>query len=114
MTSNKKPAPRGMRTSYRDPDAMDIDRMTFEERKELMQKGLCFRCKKQGHRANECPLKNTAGNSNNNQGMKPNFDRFKDAPQNGKSAFAALRALTQDLDEEEKVIFAQEMANEGF
>jgi hypothetical protein len=37
----------------KDPNAMDIDAMTLEERTALMKKGLCFICKKPGHRAND-------------------------------------------------------------
>ena len=32
-----------------DPNAMDIDSMTMNERAELMRKGACFKCKKTGH-----------------------------------------------------------------
>ena len=33
----------------RDPNAMDVDVLTAEERTDLMRKGACFRCKAQGH-----------------------------------------------------------------
>jgi len=42
----------------KDPNAMDVDRMTVEERNNLMKKGACFFCKEQGHRATDCPKKN--------------------------------------------------------
>ena len=32
-----------------DPNAMDVDSMTTNERAELMRKGACFKCKKTGH-----------------------------------------------------------------
>jgi hypothetical protein len=38
----------------KDPNAMDIDFMTTEERETLMKQGLCFRCKKRGHLARDC------------------------------------------------------------
>jgi hypothetical protein len=38
----------------KDPNAMDIDFMTTEERATLMRQGLCFRCKKRGHLARDC------------------------------------------------------------
>jgi Ty3 transposon capsid-like protein len=37
----------------RDPDAMDIDRLSPEKRSFLMKKGACFRCEKPGHLAKE-------------------------------------------------------------
>jgi hypothetical protein len=41
----------------KDDDAMDVDRLDEEERADCMAKGLCFVCKKCGHRANACPEK---------------------------------------------------------
>ena len=44
----------------RDPDAMDVDRITLhpKERERLMASGSCFYCKEAGHRIAECPKKN--------------------------------------------------------
>jgi hypothetical protein len=33
----------------KDPNAMDINKLTVEERDKLMKEGKCFRCRKQGH-----------------------------------------------------------------
>ena len=53
--SFSSPSPKG-----RDPDAMDIDmikitRLTLEERKRCIKKGLCFCCRKPGHLSGACP-----------------------------------------------------------
>ncbi len=40
-----------------DPNAMDIDAMSTEERQPLIKNGSCFYCKKQGHISRECPEK---------------------------------------------------------
>jgi excinuclease UvrABC ATPase subunit len=37
----------------RDPDAMDIDRLSPEKRSALMKKGACFKCEKTGHMAKD-------------------------------------------------------------
>ena len=47
-----------------DPDAMDVDvvkitRLTPEERKRCIEKGLCFRCHKAGHLSGACPTFST-------------------------------------------------------
>jgi Ty3 transposon capsid-like protein/Zinc knuckle len=39
----------------RDPNAMDVDASTMEERGMLLRQGKCFRCKKAGHMAKDCP-----------------------------------------------------------
>jgi Zinc knuckle len=45
------------RTNKRkDPNAMDVDALTMEERGMLLRQGKCFRCKKTGHMAKNCPL----------------------------------------------------------
>jgi hypothetical protein len=41
----------------KDDDAMDVDHLDEEECTECMTKGLCFMCRKHGHRANRCPDK---------------------------------------------------------
>ena len=44
--------------TQKDPNAMNVDVMSIEERNELMKKGVCFRCKKTGHLSKDCPTRN--------------------------------------------------------
>ena len=59
---SKKEAPRKTFTfpkRERNPNAMDIDRLTTKERTLLMKEGKCFKCQKQGHLSRDCPPRGT-------------------------------------------------------
>ena len=49
---NRGWAPRNVET--KDPNAMDIDGMSVEERSKLLRQGACFNCKERGHMARDC------------------------------------------------------------
>ena len=61
LGSNKKNKNKTMNRSWykpaekKDPNAMDVDALTFKERQTLMKQGKCFKCRKTGHRAADCP-----------------------------------------------------------
>ena len=44
--------------TQKDPNTMDVDAISIEERNKLMKKEACFRCKKPGHRSKDCLRKN--------------------------------------------------------
>ena len=102
----------------KDPNAMDIDAMTTEQREEAMKKGLCFRCRKQGHLSKDCLTKKRptpssmppsyaltwAPTSTNNQKKK----------MSGKELYAHIWSLTAIMDKEEKEKFYNEAEEEGF
>ncbi|KAJ8501692.1 hypothetical protein ONZ51_g426 [Trametes cubensis] len=47
------------RPQERDPDAMDVDKMTTEEREKHYREGRCFNCHQIGHLARQCPNRRT-------------------------------------------------------
>ena len=68
------------------PDAMDIGRLTTEERTLLMEEGKCFKCQKQGHLSRDCPP----------QGNKT------PKPWTGKTAATHIQSIISGMTQEEK------------
>ena len=83
------------RTPARDPNAMDIDALSFAERKEYLSKGLCFICANRGHRASECPNRKKIGNSNDRTNQ-----RF--GSKDPKAAARKINAVLGEFEEEER------------
>jgi hypothetical protein len=81
---------------------MDIDAMSVEERTKLMKEGKCFRCKKPGHLASECPDK---------LGKKPETQTKK---MSGKDLHAHIRSLFKEMTSEEQHEFFKQAEDEGF
>jgi Ty3 transposon capsid-like protein/Zinc knuckle len=113
FNSNKKPTERGPRRFYfdqsqKDPDAMDIDYMSMEERENLRRKGACFGCKEIGHLARDCP--------NRKKRFIPSQLQTSNAPQKmkGKELHAHVRALLAQMEDKDKEEFFDDAAKEGF
>ena len=71
----------------KDPNVMDVNALTFEERQMLMKQGKCFKCRKTGHRAADCPDETDKKGKKKEESQKVN-------PL--KNAFATIQALTKD------------------
>jgi hypothetical protein len=95
----KLPNPRFKYTTP-DPNAMDVDRLTLEERNEHMKRGLCFKCHQFGHRSNECGM-TTPQRTNPTPGPSrplPPRPIYKKAD----DAYAHIKMVYQELPDEEK------------
>ena len=70
---------------------MDIDSMTMNEQAELMRKGACFKCKKTGHRKDQCP------------------DNESQQKKTGKDVYGRIWAMIAELPKEEQKAMMDEM-----
>jgi Zinc knuckle len=92
-------------TKERDPNAMDINRLTVDEQNKLMKEGRCFKCRKTGHWANRCP-------ENNNDKKKG-----KEVPKkkmNRRELHAYVWALPKEMTEEDRDEFLKGAEEVGF
>ena len=87
----------------RDPNAMDVDRLSVDERTKLMKEGKCFRCKQFGHLSRECPGKGNTTNQNQTPAPKK---------WTGKEAATHIRSLIANMDKEEKEKLLEEAEGE--
>ena len=100
-----------------DDNAMDVDvfkTMTEEEKKELMRKGLCFWCKKEGHLSRDCPEKKGGSTIPWSTTTAPTPTPATPKKMTAKELMAHIRSLMALLNEEEKTEFYDEAEKEGF
>jgi Zinc knuckle len=84
---------------------MDVDRLTIEERNQLMKERRCFKCRSTGHRANECP------EEENNKKKGKEMPKKK---MNGRELHAHVRTLFKEMTEEDRDEFLKGAKEAGF
>jgi len=92
---------------------MDVDALTFEERSELLRKGLCFRCREPGHISKDCPHKNKVqrhyhGKNSEAPAQKKRMD--------ARELYTHIQSLTKEnLSEDQKTeLYTMMDENQGF
>jgi Zinc knuckle len=84
---------------------MDVDRLTIEERNQLMKEGRCFKCRNTGHRANECPEE---------ENDKKKGKEVPKKKMNGRELHAHVRALFKEMMAEDRDEFLKGAEEVGF
>lgn len=77
-------------TETKDPNAMDVDSMTVEERSNLMKLGACFKCKIRGHMAKDCPDKKSNPSSSKKLSAKDLYTQIRTLTKEEKDDFVNL------------------------
>jgi hypothetical protein len=91
----------GEQIKKKDPNAMDVDALTMEERGMLLRQGKCFCCKKTGHVAKYCPPEQ--GESSKQKKVEP--ARF---------AYTMIKALTKEQRESFTKMVMEDKDGEDF
>jgi hypothetical protein len=86
-------APRYAAQTHRDPNAMDIDRLSTDERQKHMDENRCFNCHRIGHRAKDCRSPKQGGS---------NIDKYNGIKKTATTARAMIRSLVADMEDTEK------------
>jgi hypothetical protein len=83
----------------RDPNAMDVDRLSIDKQTRLMKEERCFKCKNTGQWASKCP-----------DNKKKKFKEEPKKKMNRRKLHAHVQALFKDMTEEDKLIKGAEEA----
>ena len=86
----------------KDPNAMDVDALTMEERATLLRQGKCFRCKKPGHMARDCPPPDQK------------YEALKKSMDPARFAYTTIKALTREEKEAFRKMVLEDKSDEDF
>jgi Zinc knuckle len=101
-TNKSNGSARWWRTNERkDSNAMNVDTLTMEERGMLLRQGKCFRCRKTGHMAKDCPSEQ----GKTSKQKKVDLARF---------AYTTIKALTKEQRESFTKMVMEDKDEEDF
>jgi Zinc knuckle len=83
----------------RDPNAMDVDALTMEERGMLLRQRKCFRCKKVGHMAKDCPPEQAESSKKKVDPARFAYTTIKALTKEQRESFTKM--VMEDKDEED-------------
>ena len=94
----------------KDPNAMDVDTLTVEQREEYMRKGLCFGCAELGHRTRDCDK------NKKKPAVAPPSQKTQTPPKKfaGKELHKHIRSLMTQMDKDEVDEFWKASEGQGF
>jgi len=98
----------------KDPNAMDIDSLSIDERTKLMKEGKCFICRQTGHMAKD--HKKNDFTQNQKREDAPKYERVETPKKKweGNALYAHVRSMIAELDTEEKEKFWEGAEDSGF
>jgi hypothetical protein len=98
----------------KDPNAMDIDLLSVDERAKLMKEGKCFICQQTGHMARDHKKNDSSQKQWREEAPKYKWVEAPKKKWEGNTLYAHVRSMIPELDMEEKEKFWEGAEDSGF
>src|SRR5271155_2610077 len=91
-------------TSSKDPNTMDVDQITTEQREKHIRENSCFNCHQIGHWADKCRVRKQDNNNNR---------KFDNIPKTPSTTKATIRSLLTEMKAEKKKQVLEELITDS-